>query len=123
MHQGILFLDELPEFDRVLEVLREPLESGYIVIARAQQGTLSCAFSIGCGMNPCPAATTEIVVAATAARTVQRYRNKLLPLIDRIDLHITVARATSLRQPKYRLSSAEAVERFALRATTQAPRL
>lgn len=116
-HQGILFLDELPEFDRkVLEVLREPLESGYIVIARAHSKVrFPARFQLVAAMNPCPCGYygDSSGRCHCTPEQVQRYRNKLSgPLLDRIDLHITVAReATSLRQAKEPgLSSAQAVE-------------
>ena len=115
-HQGILFLDELPEFDReVLEVLREPLESGHIVIARAHSKVrFPARFQLVAAMNPCPCGYYGDPSGRCRCNMeqVQRYRNKLSgPLLDRIDLHITVAReATSLRQPKEPgLSSAQAV--------------
>lgn len=116
-HQGILFLDELPEFDRkVLEVLREPLESGYIVIARAHSKVrFPARFQLVAAMNPCPCGYfgDPNGRCRCTPEQVQRYRNKLSgPLLDRIDLHISVAReATSLRQPKDPgTSSAQAVE-------------
>lgn len=115
-HQGILFLDELPEFDRkVLEVLREPLESGYIVIARAHSKVrFPARFQLVTAMNPCPCGYygDPSDRCRCTPEQVQRYRNKLSgPLLDRIDLHITVAReTTSLSKPKEPgLSSAEAV--------------
>lgn len=115
-HQGILFLDELPEFDRkVLEVLREPLESGYIVIARAHSKVrFPARFQLVTAMNPCPCGYygDPSGRCRCTPEQVQRYRNKLSgPLLDRVDLHITVAReTTSLSKPKDPgLSSAEAV--------------
>lgn len=90
-HHGVLFLDELPEFDRkVLEVLREPLESGHIVISRARDRvSFPARFQLVAAMNPALAATW----ASPARRCrctpeqIQRYRNKLSgPLLDRIDL-------------------------------------
>lgn len=96
-HHGILFLDELPEFDRkVLEVLREPLESGFIVISRAA-GRLQfpARFQLVAAMNPCPCG----YLADSSGRCnctpelIQRYRTKLSgPLLDRFDLHVSVAR-------------------------------
>lgn len=116
-HQGILFLDELPEFDRkVLEVLREPLESGHIVIARAHSKVrFPARFQLVAAMNPCPCGYFGDPNGRCRCNPeqVQRYRNKLSgPLLDRIDLHITVAReTTSLRPPKEpSLSSAQAVQ-------------
>lgn len=102
-HQGVLFLDELPEFDRkVLEVLREPLESGSIVIARARDKVrFPARFQLVAAMNPCPCGYLGDPGGRCRCtpEQVQRYRNKLSgPLLDRIDLHLTVAReSTSLR--------------------------
>lgn len=101
-HHGVLFLDELPEFDRkVLEVLREPMESGQIVIARARERMrFPARFQLVAAMNPCPCGYLGEPSGRCrcTAEQIQRYRNKLSgPLLDRIDLHLTVAReATSL---------------------------
>ncbi|MDD0842343.1 YifB family Mg chelatase-like AAA ATPase [Pseudomonas sp. Gutcm_11s] len=101
-HMGVLFLDELPEFDRkVLEVLREPLESGQIVIARARDKVrFPARFQLVAAMNPCPCGYLgdPSGQCRCSSEQVQRYRNKLSgPLLDRIDLHLTVAReSTSL---------------------------
>lgn len=115
-HHGILFLDELPEFDRkVLEVLREPLESGFIVIARAHSKVrFPARFQLVAAMNPCPCGYfgDPSGRCRCSHEQVQRYRYKLSgPLLDRIDLHISVSReTTSLRQPPNPgLNSAEAV--------------
>ena len=116
-HHGILFLDELPEFDRkVLEVLREPLESGHIVIARAHSKVrFPACFQLVAAMNPCPCGYFGDPSGRCRCthEQVQRYRYKLSgPLLDRIDLHVSVSReTTSLRQPQdLGLSSAQAVE-------------
>ncbi|MBD9413707.1 YifB family Mg chelatase-like AAA ATPase [Pseudomonas sp. PDM16] len=104
-HQGVLFLDELPEFDRkVLEVLREPLESGSIVIARARDRVrFPARFQLVAAMNPCPCGYLGDPSGHCRCTPdqVQRYRNKLSgPLLDRIDLHLTVAREhTALGAP------------------------
>ena len=101
----MLFLDELPEFDRkVLEVLREPLESGQIVIARANDKVrFPARFQLVAAMNPCPCGYLGDPGGRCrcSPELIQRYRNKLSgPLLDRIDLHLTVAReATSLNCP------------------------
>jgi len=101
-HHGILFLDELPEFDRkVLEVLREPLESGHIVIARARDKVrFPARFQLVAAMNPCPCGYLGDPGGRCRCtpEQIQRYRAKLSgPLLDRIDLHLTVAReSTSL---------------------------
>ncbi len=94
-HLGVLFLDELPEFDRkVLEVLREPLESGEIVISRAaQQMTFPANFQLIAAMNPCPcgyAGHPQMECKCTEAQIV-RYRQKISgPLLDRFDMHLEV---------------------------------
>ncbi|KAB0547252.1 YifB family Mg chelatase-like AAA ATPase [Pseudomonas argentinensis] len=99
-HHGVLFLDELPEFDRrVLEVLREPLESGQIVIARARDKvSFPARFQLVAAMNPCPCGFLGDPSGRCrcSAEQIQRYRGKLSgPLLDRIDLHITVAREST----------------------------
>lgn len=96
-HHGVLFLDELPEFNRhVLEVLREPLESGQIVIARAQRTeTFPARFQLVAAMNPCPCgyAGDESGRCHCSQDQVHRYRSRISgPLLDRIDLHVEVAR-------------------------------
>ncbi|MDH5544189.1 MAG: YifB family Mg chelatase-like AAA ATPase [Gammaproteobacteria bacterium] len=96
-HNGVLFLDELPEFDRrVLEVLREPLESGGITISRAtRQIDFPARFQLIAAMNPCPCGylgDSDGRCRCTSEQ-VSRYRNKISgPLLDRIDLHIEVPR-------------------------------
>jgi magnesium chelatase family protein len=96
-HHGVLFLDELPEFDRrVLEVLREPLESGRIVISRAaNQAEFPAQFQLIAAMNPCPCGylgDTDGRCHCTEDQ-VRRYRQKISgPLLDRIDIHIEVAK-------------------------------
>jgi magnesium chelatase family protein len=94
-HHGVLFLDELPEFDRrVLEVLREPLESGRIVISRAaHQAEFPASFQLIAAMNPCPCGYLGDPNGRCrcTAEQVQRYRARLSgPLLDRIDLHVEV---------------------------------
>ncbi|WP_025113242.1 YifB family Mg chelatase-like AAA ATPase [Pseudomonas sp. H1h] len=103
-HHGVLFLDELPEFDRkVLEVLREPLESGNIVIARAKERVrFPARFQLVAAMNPCPCGYLGEPSGKCSCTPdmVQRYRNKLSgPLLDRIDLHLTVAREATALNP------------------------
>jgi len=94
-HNGVLFLDELPEFSRkVLEVLREPLESGKIVISRAaKQVEFPATFQLIAAMNPCPCGywgDPQNNCRCTSEQ-VQRYQNKLSgPFLDRIDIHIEV---------------------------------
>ncbi|MCK9466600.1 MAG: YifB family Mg chelatase-like AAA ATPase [Thiopseudomonas sp.] len=118
-HQGVLFLDELPEFDRkVLEVLREPLEAGHIVIARAN-GRLKfpARFQLVAAMNPCPCGylgdpdgrcrcTPELIA---------RYRHKLSgPLLDRIDLHVSMAREPTSLLPQLSKSGITSQEAAAI---------
>ncbi|MDR3390004.1 MAG: YifB family Mg chelatase-like AAA ATPase [Rudaea sp.] len=96
-HHGVLFLDELPEFDRrVLEVLREPLESGRIVISRAaRQAEFPAAFQLVAAMNPCPCGYAGDISGRCACtpEAVRRYRARVSgPLLDRIDLQIEVPR-------------------------------
>ena len=92
---GVLFLDELPEFDRkVLEVLREPLESGRITISRAaRQAEFPARFQLVAAMNPCPCGYLghSNGRCRCTAEQVQRYRAKVSgPLLDRIDMHVEV---------------------------------
>jgi magnesium chelatase family protein len=96
-HHGVLFLDELPEFHRhVLEVLREPLESGEIAISRARAKTIFPArFQLVAAMNPCPCgyAGDQRHSCACTPDQISRYRGKLSgPFLDRIDLHVQVPR-------------------------------
>ncbi|ROS02010.1 magnesium chelatase family protein [Sinobacterium caligoides] len=94
-HNGVLFLDELPEFQRsVLEVLREPLESGAIMISRASRQVLYPArFQLIAAMNPCPCGYfgNELRQCHCSLEQVRRYRHKLSgPLLDRIDIQLPV---------------------------------
>ncbi|NVZ08948.1 YifB family Mg chelatase-like AAA ATPase [Allochromatium humboldtianum] len=96
-HHGVLFLDELPEFDRrVLEVLREPLESGWIDISRAaRQVRFPARFQMVAAMNPCPCGYLGDSTGRCrcSPEQVARYRRRLSgPLLDRIDLHVEVLR-------------------------------
>jgi magnesium chelatase family protein len=94
-HHGVLFLDELPEFDRkVLEVLREPLESGQITISRAaRQADFPAKFQLIAAMNPCPCGYLGHFnnKCRCTPDNIARYRAKISgPLLDRIDMHIEV---------------------------------
>ena len=94
-HQGVLFLDELPEFDRsVLEVLRQPLEDQKVTISRASMSlTFPASFMLAAAMNPCPCGfwndpTRE---CRCTPLQIQRYVGRISgPLLDRIDIHIDV---------------------------------
>ena len=117
-HNGVLFLDELAEFDRhVLEVLREPLETGSITISRAQgQADFPARFQLVAAMNPCPCGYhgDRHGDCRCSAESVQRYRAKISgPLLDRIDIHIEVERppVELLRPDAPREESSEAVAR------------
>ncbi len=94
-HCGVLFLDELPEFHRqVLEVLREPLESGEVRISRARtQATYPARFQLIAAMNPCPCGyfgNNDDRCRCTAEQ-VRRYRDRISgPMLDRIDMHVPV---------------------------------
>jgi magnesium chelatase family protein len=94
MH-GVLFMDELPEFSRdVLEVLREPLESGRITISRAaRQADFPARFQLIAAMNPCPCGFLGHYGSKCRCtpEQVARYRRRISgPLLDRIDIHIEV---------------------------------
>jgi magnesium chelatase family protein len=96
-HHGVLFLDELPEFDRkVLEVLREPLENGHITISRAaRQAEFPARFQFIAAMNPCPCGYLGDSERACecSQEQVRRYRARLSgPLLDRIDMHVEAPR-------------------------------
>lgn len=105
-HHGVLFLDELPEFERsALEVLREPLETGVITISRAaRQAEFPASFQFMAAMNPCPCGYLgdSRGICHCTSEQVRRYRQRLSgPLIDRLDLHVEVNRVPheTLRMP------------------------
>ncbi len=94
-HKGVLFLDELPEFNRkTLEVLRQPLEEGRVTISRALRATTFPAeFVLVAAMNPCPCGyrSDPRKSCSCSAPQVERYLGKISgPLLDRIDLHVEV---------------------------------
>lgn len=98
-HNGTLFLDELPEFDRkVLEVLREPLETGHITISRAnRQADFPANFQLIAAMNPCPCGYLGDASGRCrcTSEQVSRYRGRISgPLLDRIDMHLEVPRVS-----------------------------
>ncbi len=95
-HNGVLFLDELPEFRRnVLEVLRQPLEDGNVTITRASMTmTFPANFTLAAAMNPCPCGyfTDPGHSCNCTGPQIQRYLNRISgPLMDRIDIHVDVA--------------------------------
>jgi magnesium chelatase family protein len=94
-HNGVLFLDELPEFERnVLEVLRQPLEDGHVTISRAAMSlTFPSRFMLAAAMNPCPCGFFNDPTRECKCThpQIQRYVSKISgPLLDRIDIHIDV---------------------------------
>ena len=102
-HHGVLFLDELPEFSRgVLEVLRQPLEDQYVTVHRLRHAhTFPAAFILVAAQNPCPCGNYGQLVDQSKLEcqchpsSIEKYRKKISgPLLDRIDLHITVPRLT-----------------------------
>jgi magnesium chelatase family protein len=122
-HNGVLFLDEMPEFKKnVLEMLRQPLEDGQVSISRAAMSlTYPASFMLVAAMNPCPCgylADPQHDCTCTPIM-VQRYRTRLSgPLLDRIDLHVEVPRVPhrDLTDPRDGESSA------AVRARVEAAR-
>src|SRR5271170_7177027 len=117
-HNGVLFLDELPEFQRnVLEVMRQPLEDGAVTISRAAISvTFPSRFMLAAAMNPCPCgffgdATRE---CRCSPPQIQRYVSKISgPLLDRIDIHIEVpaVKYKELRAPSSSEDSAAVRQR------------
>jgi magnesium chelatase family protein len=94
-HNGVLFLDELPEFQRsVLEVLRQPMEDGEVTISRAATSvTYPASFVLVAAMNPCPCGFLGDGVRPCTCSTaeIERYRGRISgPLMDRIDIHLEV---------------------------------
>lgn len=90
-HHGVLFLDELTEFERkTLDVLREPLETGKIHISRAaRQAEYPARFQLIAAMNPCPAGCNSLQSCTCSPEQLNRYKNKLsAPFLDRIDIQI-----------------------------------
>lgn len=122
-HRGVLFLDELPEFDRkVLEVLREPLETGTITISRAaRQAEFPASFQFIAAMNPCPCGylgDPQGQCRCTPDR-IQKYRSRLSgPLLDRLDLHIEVPRVAThaMRAQSHTIEGSAAVAHRVARA-------
>lgn len=116
-HHGILFLDELPEFPRkVIETLREPIESGAIHISRASQSvTFPAQFQLICAMNPCPCGylTDPKRECYCTPMQIDHYRQKISgPLLDRIDMHLEIPRVPiqdMIKKSDANLTSAQAL--------------
>jgi magnesium chelatase family protein len=116
-HNGLLFLDELPEFPRnVLEVLRQPLEDGSVTIARAAMAlTFPARFMLAAAMNPCPCGFRNDRTRECQCTTpmIQRYISKISgPLMDRIDIHIDVP-AVNYKEMRVMRTRQKQLERFA----------
>lgn len=128
-HRGILFLDELPEFNRVtLEALRQPLETGRISVARVQQHvTYPARFQLICAMNPCRCGYLGVKgqQCSRAPKCAMEYQGKISgPLYDRIDLHVEVPAVApwQLGQLQNGESSAEIKERVLRAISFSRPR-
>ncbi|MCS7280442.1 MAG: YifB family Mg chelatase-like AAA ATPase [Desulfobacterota bacterium] len=94
-HNGVLFLDELPEFKRnVLEALRQPIEDGFVTVSRVTHSvTYPASFILVCAMNPCPCGYfgDRRHVCTCTPRMIMKYRSRISgPLLERIDIHIEV---------------------------------
>ncbi|MBR1822409.1 MAG: YifB family Mg chelatase-like AAA ATPase [Clostridia bacterium] len=101
-HNGVLFLDELPEYRRdVLEALRQPMEDGFVTITRVNaQSTYPSRFVLVCSMNPCPCGNlgSRAKQCRCTPNEIRRYLNRISgPLLDRIDMHIEVESIPSER--------------------------
>jgi magnesium chelatase family protein len=126
-HQGVLFLDELPEFNRAaLEALRQPLETGRVSIARAQgHVTYPARFQLIAAMNPCRCGHFAESACGRAPRCAEDYQARLSgPLLDRIDIHIDVPAVASgdLALPPPAEGSAAVARRVATARARQAAR-
>ena len=123
-HNGILFLDELPEFSRAtLEILRQPMESGEILISRAKQNaTYPARFQLIAAMNPCPCGYlgNPKLSCTKAPRCAETYQNKISgPLLDRIDLHVEVDAPTPWKTNENSRGETSAVVRAHVTAARQ----
>jgi magnesium chelatase family protein len=128
-HNGVLFLDELPEFNRAaLEALRQPLETGRVTVARAQAHvSYPARFQLVAAMNPCRCGHLDdaALACSRAPRCAQDYQGKISgPLFDRIDLHVDVpaVKASDLALPPPAEGSAEIARRVAAARALQAQR-
>lgn len=129
-HNGVLFLDELPEFKKnVLEVLRQPMENGAVTISRAISSiTYPASFMLVAAMNPCPCGFYADVKRECncSSAQIQRYRGKISgPLLDRIDIHLEVPAVPykDLASEKGGDSSRSILERVVRARRTQKARL
>lgn len=126
-HRGVLFLDELPEFGQHgLEVLRQPLEDGIVVISRAQ-GTVTfpAKFILIAAMNPCPCGYygDPVKHCTCSESTVSRYQRRISgPLMDRIDIHVEVPRVDYEKLSDHRLGEPSATIRQRVEAAREIQR-
>lgn len=128
-HNGVLFLDELPEFNRAaLEVLRQPIEDNQITISRAAHNcTYPCSIMVVAAMNPCPCGYygDETHKCTCSDAKIKRYLNKISgPLLDRFDIHIEVppVKFEELRNSEVTETSAEIKKRVDLAREIQRER-
>ncbi len=129
-HKGVLFLDELPEFNRaILESLRQPLEAGQVTVARANHHvTYPARFQLVAAMNPCRCGHLDnpALACARAPRCARDYQGRISgPLLDRIDLHVEMPalRPTELSEPMPGESREKVAARVAKAREIQAERL
>ncbi len=126
-HRGVLFLDELPEFGpRVLEVMRQPIEDKIVTISRAQGSlTFPASFQLIAAMNPCPCgyANDPVKACTCSAGTVTKYQKRISgPLLDRIDIHISVPRVEYEKLSDSRLGEKSSVVQARVEAARQIQR-
>ena len=126
-HNGVLFLDELPEYRRdVLEALRQPMEDGFVTIARINaQSTYPSRFVLVCSMNPCPCGNlgSRTKQCRCTPNEIRRYLNRISgPLLDRIDMHIEVESIPAERLADTELSEPSDAIRARVGAARQVPR-
>jgi magnesium chelatase family protein len=128
-HNGVLFLDELPEFNRnVIEVLRQPMEEGIVHIARAAMNlTFPASFILIASMNPCPCGyyNHPLKDCSCSSTAIQKYVHKISgPLLDRIDLHVEVAPLSfqTLTQSNTGASSKEIAQKVMIARNIQSQR-
>ena len=127
-HQGVLFLDELPEFGmRVLEVLRQPLEDKFVTISRAQGSlTFPASFQLIGAMNPCPCGYygDPVKPCTCSSMVVTKYQKRISgPLLDRIDIHVEVPRIEYEKLAEKRLGEASGPIRDRVEAAREIQRV
>jgi len=126
-HRGVLFLDELPEFgQRVLEVLRQPIEDHIVTISRASGSlTFPANFQLIAAMNPCPCGNfgNPMKACTCSSATVTKYQKRISgPLMDRIDIHIQTPQVDYEKLSDARMGEASATIRARVEAARQIQR-